>query len=109
MLDTNYHFGTAYVLSYQIKPSDERVEYQEIWKNSNGGVALVGLKAGQELTNHTAPFEVMVNVLEGEIDFTMNNYTTTMIGNNFILMGANVPHSVKANKDSKIMLVKIKE
>lgn len=109
MLDTNYHFGDVYVLNPQIEASAESVKFHEVWKNNNGGVVLLAFKAGQELTTHTAPADVMVNVLEGEIEFTMNGHQSTILDGEFLLMGANVPHSVKAVKDSKVMLVKIKE
>lgn len=108
MLETNFQFGEVNSLADQIKAETERVQFKNVFSNSNGGVVLVGFKAGQALTTHIAPVDLMVNVLEGEIEFTMNGSSHTLRGGEFLLMGANVPHSVKANTDSKMMLVKVK-
>ncbi|MDE5805572.1 MAG: cupin domain-containing protein [Paramuribaculum sp.] len=50
----------------------------------------------------------MVNVLEGEIEFTMLDKANTLRAGDFLLMGADVPHSVTATTDSKLMLIKIR-
>ena len=51
------------------------VAFKNMFINDNGRVALVAFKAGQKLDTHTTPEEVMVNVLEGEIEFTMLDMT----------------------------------
>ena len=61
-----------------------------------------------DLATHQAPAEVMVNVIEGEIVFTMLDTPHTMRKGDFLLMGNGVPHSVHAVTDAKVMLVKIK-
>ena len=108
MLETNYHFGEVNSLADQIETNADRVQFKNVFSNNNGGVVLVGFKAGQALETHIAPAEVMVNVLEGEIEFTMNGKSNTLRAGEFLLMGADVPHSVKAIADSKMMLVKVK-
>ena len=108
MLQTNYRFGEVNSLGEQIRISNEKVQFQNIFVNENGGVTLLAFRAGQELATHTAPAEVMVNVMEGEIEFTMLNDLHTLKAGEFMLMGADVPHSVRAKTDAKVMLVKIK-
>lgn len=108
MLQTDYRFGEVYTLTGQIAASDEKVQFRNIFSNPNGGVTLLAFRQGQELTTHTAPAEVMVCVVEGEIEFTMLDMTHTLRAGQFLLMGQDVPHSVKANVDSKVMLVKVK-
>ncbi|MBD5337496.1 MAG: cupin domain-containing protein [Bacteroides sp.] len=108
MLETNYKFGEVNSLAGQINADTDRVQFKNIFSNSNGGVVLVAFEAGQGLDTHIAPAEVMVNVLEGEIEFTMNGITHTLRSGEFLLMGADVPHSVMAKADSKMMLVKVK-
>lgn len=108
MLNTDYRFGEVHGISNQIEAGTDKVHFKHIFNNENGGVVLVAFKAGQKLDTHTAPAEVMVNVLEGEIEFTMHNKANTMKSGEFLLMGADVPHSVVAKTDSKIMLIKVK-
>lgn len=108
MIDTEYKFGEVHNLSAQVEQSGERVQFKRVFENANGGVSLLAFKAGQALEEHLAPAEVMVCVVEGEIAFTMIDQRHTIKAGEFLLMGAGVPHSVVANVDSKVMLVKAK-
>ncbi|MBD5268429.1 MAG: cupin domain-containing protein [Bacteroides sp.] len=108
MLETDYKFGEVHSLADQIENGADRVHFKNIFNNANGGVALVAFKAGQELERHFAPAEVMVNVIEGEIEFTYNDRPLTLRQGQFLLMGAEVGHSVLAKTDAKVMLVKVK-
>lgn len=107
-MKTTYKFGEVNRLEKQIEFSNERTAFKNIFETENGGVSVLAMKAGQRLEEHIAPFEVMVNVLEGEIEFTMIDMPNRIKAGEFMLMGANVPHSVLANADSKIMLIKVK-
>lgn len=108
MLQTEYKFGEVKRLSEQISVSDEKVQFKQVFASENGGVTLLALKAGQELSTHTAPAELMVNVFDGEIVFTMLGNPHHIKAGEFMLVGADVPHSVKAVADSKVLLIKIK-
>lgn len=107
-MKTNYKFGEVYDLNNQVNASDARVECKQVFETRNGGVALLAFKKGQKLDTHLAPAEVMVSVLDGEIEFTMLDKPHTIRRGEFLLMGADVPHSVWAKTDAKVMLVKIK-
>lgn len=108
MLNTDYKFGEVHDLAEQIEAGNDKVHFKQIFNNENGGVVLVAFKAGQKLGTHTAPAELMINVLEGEIEFTMLDQVHTIKGGEFLLMGADVTHSVLAKTDSKMMLIKVK-
>ncbi|MDE5814094.1 MAG: cupin domain-containing protein [Muribaculaceae bacterium] len=108
MLNTEFKFGEVHVLADQIQTAEDRPQFRNLFANANGGVVLVGLKAGQKLDTHTAPAELMVNVIEGEIEFTMLDRPHIIKAGEFFLMGADVTHSVVAKADSKIMLVKVR-
>ena len=108
-MKTNFKFGEINRFNEAIVYNTERVEFKTVFETSKGGVSLLAMKAGQKLDTHTAPFEVMVTVCEGEIEFTMLDRSHRLKAGEFLLMGANVPHSVVANIDSKLMLVKIKD
>lgn len=108
MLNTDYKFGEVHAIAQQIEAGNDKVHFKPIFNNDNGGVVLVAFKAGQKLDTHMAPAEVMVNVLEGEIEFTMLDKVNTIRSGEFLLMGCNVPHSVVAKTDTKMMLIKLK-
>lgn len=108
MLETELKFGEVHDLANQVKMDGDRVQFINIFSNDNGGVVLVGFKAGQKLDAHTAPAELMVNVLEGSIEFTIVDKPHTIKAGEFLLVGANVLHSVVAKEDSRLMLVKVR-
>ncbi|MDE7160508.1 MAG: cupin domain-containing protein [Muribaculaceae bacterium] len=108
MLETDYKFGEVHVLANQVESGADRVHVKSIFSTSNGGVALVAFKAGQALDTHVTPAEVMVTVLEGEVEFTILDAVHHLKAGEFLLLGAEVPHSVKAPVDAKLMLAKIK-
>ena len=108
MLETEIKFGEVHDLAPQIESGSDRVQFKRLFSNDNGGVVLVAFKAGQQLTTHTAPAELMVNLLEGEIEFTILDHPHTLHAGQFLLIGEGVPHSVIAKTDAKMMLVKIK-
>lgn len=108
MLETEVKFGEVHVLANQINAGEDRVHFKSIFSTENGGVSLVAFKAGQKLDTHTAPAEVLVTVLEGSIEFTMIDKIHNLNAGEFLLMGKDVPHSVKALSDAKVMLVKVK-
>lgn len=108
MLQTEYRFGEVYNLASQIRPAAEKVQHQSIFANTHGGVSLVAFTSGQVLTPHVAPADVMVYVLEGEVEFTVHDKVSTLRTGDFLLLGENVLHSVKALADSRIMLAKTK-
>lgn len=108
MLNTEYKFGEVHNLAAQIEAGDDKVHFHGLFSNDNGGVVLLAFKAGQKLDTHTAPAEVMVTVLEGEIEFKIADRVNDMKAGDFLLLGEGVPHSVAAVKDSKVMLTKVK-
>lgn len=108
MLKTDFKFGEVYALAGQVAKNASKVDFKEVFSNDNGGVVLLAFCAGQELPTHQAPAEVMVCLLEGEVEFTMLDRRMHLGQGDFLLMGNGVDHSVRALKDSKIMLVKIK-
>lgn len=105
---TNFHFGEVHSLLYHAVAGEDKVHFKQIFETENGGVSLLAFEAGQKLDTHLAPFEVMVTVLEGEIEFTMEGKANTLKAGDFLLMGADVPHSVLAKTEAKVLLFKVK-
>lgn len=107
-MKTNFKFGKAYKLADQVESAFDKVQFKQVFETENGGVSILAFKSGQKLDTHLAPAEVMVYVESGEIEFTMNEQTNTLSQGEFLLMGADVPHSVLAKEDSKVVLIKVK-
>lgn len=107
MLTSEVKFLEVKNLRDQISFETEKVNFVNVFENKHGGVSLLAFKAGQSLSEHQAPAEVMINVLEGAVEITVAGEPHTLRAGDFFLMGNAVKHSVKAVEDSKVMLVKV--
>jgi len=78
-------------------------------KKATGSVTLFAFDTGQELSEHTAPFDALVHVLDGETEITISGKPLRLTAGEMIVMPANKPHAVKAVGQFKMMLIMIRE
>ncbi len=76
--------------------------------NDAGSATLFSFSRGQGLSEHSAPFDALVNVLEGKALVIIAEKEFEVSGGESILMPADVPHAVNAVEDFKMLLVMIK-
>jgi len=81
---------------------------REIVKGKTGSVTVFAFDAGQGLSEHTAPFDALVQVLDGESEITIAGKAHTVKASQLIVMPANKPHALKATKRFKMLLVMIR-
>ena len=74
----------------------------------SGTVTLFAFAEGQGLSEHTAPFDAMVHVLDGEATVTISRNDYELVGGDMIIMPAGEPHALKARKRFKMALVMIR-
>ncbi len=103
-------------LTGQVFQLIDLVDYQEgaivsrtIVKQKTGTVTLFAFDQGEELSEHTAPFDALVNVLDGEAEITIAGKPFHVTAGELIIMPANEPHALKAVKRFKMMLVMIRD
>ncbi|OFV82124.1 MAG: cupin [Acidobacteria bacterium RIFCSPHIGHO2_02_FULL_67_57] len=73
-----------------------------------GTVTLFAFDAGQGLSEHTAPFDALVFLLEGEAEIAIGGQPHRLQAGEIILMPANIPHAVKAQTRFKMLLIMIR-
>jgi quercetin dioxygenase-like cupin family protein len=71
-------------------------------------VTMFAFDAGQGLSEHTAPFDAMVHILDGEAEITIAGTARPVSAGELIIMPAGKPHSLKAIKRFKMMLIMIR-
>jgi len=81
---------------------------RQIIKAEGGNVTLFAFDEGQELSEHTAPFDALVHVLEGEAEIKIAGQTFHLEAGEAILMPADQPHAVRAVKKFKMLLTILK-
>lgn len=92
------------LLDYQ----KDSIVSREIVNKKTGTVTLFAFDKGQGLSEHTAPFDAVVYVLDGSVRITISGKSHIIKKGQMIIMPANKPHSLKALKRFKMLLVMIK-
>jgi quercetin dioxygenase-like cupin family protein len=73
-----------------------------------GTLTIFSFDVDQGLSEHTAPYDATVLVLEGEVDITVSGRTSRLAEGDMMIMPANEPHALKAIKPFKMMLIMIR-
>lgn len=81
---------------------------RQITKTEGGNVTLFAFDAGQELSEHTAPFDALVHVLDGEVQVRISGTAFELKAGDAIIMPANEPHALKALTPFKMLLTMLK-
>jgi quercetin dioxygenase-like cupin family protein len=91
------------------------VNYQEgsvvsrtLIKKKTGTVTLFAFDQDQALSEHTAPFDAMVYILDGKAEIIISGNSNILEKGNMIIMPANEPHALKAIEQFKMMLTMIR-
>jgi quercetin dioxygenase-like cupin family protein len=82
---------------------------RELVKKKTGSVTVFAFDKDQGLSEHTAPFDALVQVLDGVAEITVGGVPHRLGKDEMILMPANVPHALKAVERFKMMLIMIRE
>jgi quercetin dioxygenase-like cupin family protein len=99
----------------QVKSMAEFVSYQdgavvsrEIIKRPTGTATLFAFAEGEGLSEHTSPFDALVQVLEGHAEITISGQAHQVRGGEMILLPAGEPHALKAVARFKMLLTMIR-
>jgi quercetin dioxygenase-like cupin family protein len=99
----------------QVVALDGLIEYQNgsvvsrtVIDKPAGTVTLFSFDKGEGLSEHTAPYDALVAVLDGEVEITISGQPSRVKPGEMFIMPANRPHALKAVSRFKMMLVMIK-
>jgi len=92
------------LVSYQ----DGSVVSRQITKVDAGNVTLFAFDKDQELSEHTAPFDALVHVLDGDAEVRISGKAFNLRAGDAIVMPANEPHALKASTRFKMLLTMIR-
>lgn len=100
--------GKALNLEEMVEYSSGGVISKQVLKNQSGNITLFSFDKGQGLTEHTAPFDAIVQVLDGEAQITIGGNPNLVRKGESIIMPANVSHALQAVEQFKMLLTMIK-
>ena len=114
-MDQNERQTKMVELISTVSKPDILIEYQEnsvvsrtIIDKKTGTVTLFAFDEGQGLSEHTAPFDALVHVLDGEVKITISGKPFKLAKGEMIIMPANEPHALQAVRPFKMLLTMIR-
>ncbi len=97
--------GKPLALKTLVDYADGAVISRTLLKKESGNITLFSFDTGQGLSEHTSPFDAVVEVVEGEGTFIIAGAPQTVKAGEMIIMPANIPHDVQAAKSPFKMLL----
>jgi quercetin dioxygenase-like cupin family protein len=97
-------FNFTEIIDYQ----NGSVVSKQLIKCPVGNVTVFAFDKGEGLSTHSAPFDAMVQIVDGKAEIIINNESFHLESGNSIIMPANIPHAVKAVEKFKMVLTMIK-
>ena len=88
--------------------ADDSIVSKILLRNDKGNVTLFAFDKGEMLSEHTAPFDAIVQVLDGSVEIEIDHKSHILVTGESIIMPANIPHAVTALEKFKMLLIMIK-
>ena len=100
--------GQIYTLKESIDYSADSTVSKIVSKNKNGSTTLFSFDNGQQLSEHTAPFDAIAIIIDGKCEIRISGESNILYEGQMIIMPANVPHALEALEALKMLLIMVK-
>ena len=88
--------------------ADGAIVSRTLLENKAGTLTVFSFDAGQGLSEHTTPFDAVVQILDGQAEVTIGGKQVQAESGQMVLMPANVPHALQARKPFKMLLTMLR-
>ena len=92
-----------------IAPAEKGIASRVLARTAGGNITLFAFDAGEELAEHSAAFDALVMTLDGALTLTIGGKEVQADPATVVLMPANVPHAVRADERSRMLLIMLRE
>jgi quercetin dioxygenase-like cupin family protein len=106
--DTATLKGIPFDLENHVDYADGSVVSKILIKKDIGNITLFAFDSGQGLSEHTAPFDAVVYILDGQAEITIGAKASTVKAGEMLIMPANISHALQAEEKFKMLLVMIR-
>ncbi|MFH2143925.1 MAG: cupin domain-containing protein [Bacteroidota bacterium] len=96
------------LLAEAVNYSEKGVISKTVLKKEAGNISLFSFDKGEGLSEHSAPFDALVQVVDGNAEIIIDKKSYNLSSGEIIIMPANIPHALKATEKFKMLLVMIK-
>lgn len=101
--------GELFTLESLVTPTAQGIASRVLARTAAGNITLFAFDAGEELSEHTAPFDALAVTLSGALTLTIGGVEVRTAAQTIVLMPANVPHAVRATESSRMLLIMLRE
>src|SRR3954449_13073472 len=101
--------GEPFPLDTLVTPTAQGIASRVLARTAAGNITLFAFDAGEELSEHTAPFDALVLTLSGALVLTIGGQAVRTTPQSLVLMPANVPHAVHATEATRMLLIMLRE
>ena len=109
MKTNEFEKGRKFSFINEIQYADNAVVSKQILKKKSGNVSLFAFAKDEGLSEHTTPFDAIVQIVEGKADITIDGESHILSTGESIIMPAHIPHALRAIENFKMVLTMIKE
>ena len=100
--------GEAVNVASLVEYAPESIVSRQLIKNDAGTITLFAFDKGQSLSEHSAPFDAVVQVVDGQAELIIGGQSVPVAAGQMAVMPADVPHAVKAPARFKMLLTMLK-
>lgn len=108
MENNEFEKGKIFSFANSISYAEKAVVSKHILKKETGNISLFAFDKGEGLSEHTTPFDALVNIVDGKADIIINGVSNVLETGDIIIMPANIPHALKAVEKFKMVLTMLK-
>ncbi len=101
--------ATVYSLKESISIAEGGIVSKQFIKNKGGNITFFGFDKGEGLSEHTAPFDAIVQIVEGIAEVSIDGKKYDVGEGEIIIMPANIPHALHAGEAFKMCLIMLKD
>ncbi len=107
-MDTKIEKKKVFLPDAMIEYAQDGIVSKEFVTTDKGGITLFAFDKGQRLSEHSAPFDAVVTIVDGKAKITIDGEPFIVSKGEMIIMPANHPHSVIAEEKFKMLLTMIR-
>ncbi len=108
-MDDQINHAEVFSFNNKVSYSSNGIVSKRVIHKPAGNISLFAFDKGQELSEHSAPFDALVQIIDGAALVYINKAEYKLNSGDSIILPANIPHAVKAEKPFKMLLTMIKE
>ncbi len=96
------------ILENEVEYQNDTIVSKQLIKSQAGNITLFAFSKGEGLSEHTAPFDAFISILDGNAKVFIDKKEYALEAGESIIMPANIPHALQAEEKFKMMLVMIR-